>query len=169
MGNVSCILYVRSPSIHDSISFFRTSYMFIGEYQHNIDEKGRIALPSKFRAKLADGVVITRGLDRCLFLYTREEWATLAEKLAALPITQRNTRSFARLMLAGAMDLDLDKQGRVVLPEYLRSYARLSKQVVVAGLYGRLEMWDAKAWQAEKAQLEDESDEIAEQLSELGV
>ena len=143
--------------------------MFIGEYSHTIDEKGRLALPSKFRAKLADGVVATRGIDRCLFLYTKTEWEALAERLAALPITSKNTRAFARLMLAGAMELSLDRQGRVVLPEYLRSYAGFKKSVVVAGLYGRIELWDESAWKKQKAQLEGNSDEIAEQLSELGV
>ena len=143
--------------------------MFIGEYSHVIDDKGRLALPAKFRAKLADGVIATRGIDNCLFLYTRQEWETLAEKLAALPITSKNTRAFSRLMLAGAMDLSMDRQGRVVLPEYLRGYAKLKKTVVVAGLYGRLELWDATAWKKEKEALENASDEIAEQLSELGV
>ena len=143
--------------------------MFIGEYSHVIDDKGRLALPAKFRAKLADGVIATRGIDNCLFLYTRQEWETLAEKLAALPITSKNTRAFSRLMLAGAMDLSMDRQGRVVLPEYLRGYAKLKKNVVVAGLYGRLELWDATAWKKEKEALENASDEIAEQLSELGV
>lgn len=152
-----------------SLSRPRTTTMFIGEYIHAIDEKGRLALPSKFRAKLAEGVVVTRGVDSCLFLYTQEEWQKLAEKLAALPITQRNTRAFARLMLAGAMDLGVDKQGRVVLPEYLRKYAKLKKQVVVAGLYGHLELWDEALWSKEKERLEGSSDEIAEQLSELGL
>lgn len=143
--------------------------MFIGEYSHNVDEKGRLALPSKFRAKLADGVVATRGIDRCLFLYPKTEWEQLAVKLAELPITQKDTRSFARLMLAGAMELDMDKQGRVVVPEYLRAYAGLKKSVVVAGLYTRMELWDETAWKKEKAELEGSSDAIAERLSELGV
>jgi len=143
--------------------------MFIGEYSHNLDDKGRLAIPKKFRADLSKGAVVTRGLDNCLFLYTREEWEKLAEKLAGLPFAQANTRAFARLMLAGAMDATLDKQGRIVLPEYLRNFATLSKTVVVAGLYNRLELWDENAWQAYKEKTESEASEIAEQMADLGV
>lgn len=143
--------------------------MFIGEYKHNIDEKGRLALPAKFRQELKDGAVVTRGLDNCLFLYTKKEWEKLAEKLANLPISQANSRAFARLMLAGAMDVEFDKQGRVVLPEYLRQFAGLKKSVVIAGLYTRLEIWDESAWKQYKAQTEAESGNIAERMAELGV
>lgn len=143
--------------------------MFIGEYAHNLDEKGRLAVPKKFRKELQKGAVVTRGLDSCLFLYTHTEWKQLAEKLAALPFAQANTRAFARLMLAGAMDVTVDKQGRVMLPEYLRSYAGLKKEVVVAGLYNRLELWDAKEWSTYTAKTEKHSNDIAEQMSELGV
>jgi MraZ protein len=143
--------------------------MFIGEYNHNVDDKGRLAIPVKFRSKLADGAVVTRGLDNCLFLYTTAEWGVLAEKLANLPIGQANTRAFARLMLAGAMDVTLDKQGRVILPDYLRQFAKLSKKVVVAGLYNRLEIWDEAAWDAFKKSTESEASVIAEKLGELGV
>lgn len=143
--------------------------MFIGEYQHNIDEKGRLAIPTKFRADLSKGAVVTRGLDRCLFVYPMEQWEELAKKLASMPISQSKSRAFARLMLAGAMDVQLDKQGRIVLPEYLREYAGVKKKSVVAGLYDRLEIWDDKAWQKYKAATEDDSNEIAEALGELGV
>lgn len=143
--------------------------MFIGEYHHNLDDKGRLAVPVKFRKALARGAVVTRGLDHCLFLYTKEEWAKLAIKLAALPIAKANSRAFARLMLAGAMDVGLDRQGRVVLPDYLRDYASISKKVVVAGLYNRLELWDAGAWSGYKRNTEKTSDAIAEALDELSV
>lgn len=143
--------------------------MFIGEYDHNLDDKGRIAIPIKFRGDLAKGAVVTRGLDNCLFLYTKEEWQKLADKLAALPISQKNTRAFARLMLAGAMDVDLDKQGRVVLPDYLREYAGLSKKTVITGLYSRLEIWDEAKWKSYKKSTESDSGNIAEALGELGV
>ncbi|EKD79459.1 MAG: hypothetical protein ACD_41C00064G0004 [uncultured bacterium] len=143
--------------------------MFIGEYQHNLDEKGRLALPVKFREAFARGAVVTRGLDHCLFVYSGEEWSKLADKLATLPIAQANTRAFARLMLAGAMDCSLDKQGRVVLPEYLRDYAGITKAVVVAGLYNRLEIWEEAAWKKYKATTEKESNSIAEALGQLGV
>lgn len=143
--------------------------MFIGEYNHTIDEKGRMAVPVKFRSDLAKGAVVTRGLDNCLFVYSIEEWEKLADKLSKLPISQANTRAFARLMLAGAMDVELDKQGRFVLPEYLRKYAGMNKKVVVAGLYNRLEVWDEEAWEKYRQSTEKESKNIAEALGELGV
>lgn len=143
--------------------------MFIGEYYHNIDEKGRLAVPVKFRQKLAKGAVVTRGLDDCLFLYTKTEWEVLAEKLSKLPISKANTRAFARLMLAGAMDVEIDSQGRIVLPDYLRKYAGVVKKVVVAGLYNRLEIWDETKWNHYKIGTEKKSGDIAEALGELGV
>lgn len=143
--------------------------MFIGEYRHSIDEKGRLAVPVKFRSKLLKGAVVTRGLDNCLFLYTGEEWKKLAERLAKLPISRANTRAFARLMLAGAMDVSLDKQGRIILPDYLRKYAGIEKNVVITGLYNRLEIWDEKKWEIYKSSTEKSSGDIAEQLGELGV
>lgn len=143
--------------------------MFIGEYQHSLDTKGRMAIPAKFRASLKSGAVITRGLDNSLFIYTKKEWSVLAKKLASLPISQANTRAFSRLMLAGAMDVRLDKQGRVIIPEYLRKFASLSKKAIIAGLYNRLEVWDEKTWNSYKAKTEKESTAIAEKLGELGI
>lgn len=143
--------------------------MFIGEYSHTLDDKGRLAVPKKFRSDLEGGAVVTRGLDHCLFLYTRDEWQKLAEKLAGLPFAQANTRAFARLMLAGAMDVEVDKQGRIILPEYLRQFASLTKDVVVAGLYNRLELWDASEWKQYTQKTEAESNEIAEQMGMVGV
>jgi MraZ protein len=128
-----------------------------------------MAIPVKFRHQLKDGAVITRGLDNCLFLYTKKEWEKLAEKLATLPISQANSRAFSRLMLAGAMDVGLDKQGRVVMPEYLRVFAKFKKSLVVAGLYNRLEIWDEEEWTKYKNQTESESVNIAEQMGELGI
>ncbi|MCE9586062.1 division/cell wall cluster transcriptional repressor MraZ [Candidatus Uhrbacteria bacterium] len=143
--------------------------MFIGEYHHTLDEKGRMSVPVKFRASLAEGAVVTRGLDRSLFLYPKSEWQTLAEKLASLPFGQADTRAFARLMLAGAMEVEVDKSGRVLLPEYLRQYAALDKSVVVAGLYNRLEIWDEATWKEYSAKTESEGNAIAERLQNLGV
>lgn len=143
--------------------------VFIGEYKHTIDDKGRLAIPMKCRGDLARGAVVTRGLDASLFLFPKEEWDKLASKLASLPLGQSNSRAFARLMLAGAMDVELDKQGRVVLPEYLRQYAGIKKQVAIAGLYNRLELWDADVWEAYKKQTETDAGDIAEKLGELGV
>lgn len=143
--------------------------MFIGEYQASIDEKGRIAVPAKFRGLLKKKVVVTRGLDQSLFLYNIEEWKKLAQKLASLPISTSNTRAFSRLMLAGAMDCELDKQGRITLPGYLKDFARMQKKIVFAGLYNRVEIWSEELWNTYKAQTEKDSNVIAEQLGSLGV
>ncbi len=143
--------------------------MFIGEYTISMDAKGRIAVPAKFRALLQSEVIVTRGLDKSLFLYTKKEWEAIAGKLAALPLSKANSRAFARLMLAGAYDAELDKQGRMMIPEYLRKFASLGKKIVVAGLYNRIEIWDSEAWEAYKRTTEAESTTIAEALGELGV
>jgi MraZ protein len=143
--------------------------MFIGEYSHNLDDKGRLAVPKKFRADLSKGAVVTRGFDSCLFLYTKKEWEILAKKLAALSFAQASARAFGRLMLAGAMDVEVDKQGRVMLPEYLRHYAGIGKEIVVAGLYSRLELWDRAKWNEYKKKTEAASNDIAEQMASLGV
>ncbi|OGM91587.1 cell division/cell wall cluster transcriptional repressor MraZ [Candidatus Wolfebacteria bacterium RIFCSPLOWO2_01_FULL_45_19] len=143
--------------------------MFIGEYQHNLDSKSRVAVPSKFRAKLSSGAIITRGLDYCLFVFGSKEWESLAQKLTSLPLAQANSRAFVRLMLAGAMDAVPDQQGRILIPDYLRRYADLKKQVVIAGLYNRVEIWDSEKWQEYKKKTEGASDEIAEKLGELGI
>lgn len=143
--------------------------MFIGEYEASIDEKGRVAVPVKFRQALKGKAVVTRGLDQSLFLYPTGEWKTMAEKLASLPISTANTRAFSRLMLAGAMDLELDKQGRITLPAYLQAFAGMAKKIVFAGLYNRVEIWSEERWKAYKAETEKESTAIAEQLGSLGV
>lgn len=143
--------------------------MFIGEYQHTLDEKGRLAIPVKFRKKLSGGAVVTRGLDNCLFVFSMDEWKKLAEKIAALPMTSADSRAFARLMLAGAVDVETDKQGRVIIPEYLREYAGLRKDAVVAGIFNRMEVWDKTAWEKYKAKTEKKAEDIAERMSELGI
>lgn len=143
--------------------------MFIGEYHHVLDGKGRLAFPSKFRSALKRGVVVTKGLDGCLFVFSAEEWRKLAMKLSAMPLAQSDSRAFARLMLAGAMEVEFDGQGRALLPEYLRRYAGLAKDAVVAGLFNRLEIWDRKRWEKYRSGMEKDSNEIAERLRELGV
>lgn len=143
--------------------------MFIGEYHHLIDEKGRLAIPIKFRNQLEKGAVVTRGLDSCLFLYPQIEWEKLANSLSKLPISKSNTRNFSRFMLAGAMDMEIDKQGRVILPDYLRKFANIKKKVVIAGLYNRLEIWDEEKWDKYKQGSEKGSNEIAEALGEMNV
>ncbi len=143
--------------------------MFIGEYQATIDDKGRISIPSKFRAHLKSKIVVTKGLDESLFIYTEDEWYKLAEKLSTLSIATSNTRAFARLMLAGAMDCDIDKQGRIVLPGYLKDFAKIQKKIVFAGLFNRIEVWSEELWTAYKEQTEKDSNAIAEQLGNMGV
>ncbi len=141
--------------------------MFIGEYSLTVDEKGRLSIPVKYRVSLSRGAVVTRGLDSSLFLYTGKEWQALAEKLASLPISKAGSRAFARLMLAGAMDVEMDKQGRVIVPDYLRDFAGIKRKVVIAGLYNRLEIWDETKWANYKKQTEKGSKEIAETLEHI--
>lgn len=143
--------------------------MFIGEYQHSVDSKKRLALPSKFRKELGGKVVVTRGLDKCLFVYPLKVWKEIAEKLGTFPMGESGTRSFVRVMLAGANDVEMDSQGRILLPDYLKEYAGLDKNVTVAGLYNRLEIWDEKKWKDYSAKAQENTDEIAEQLGKLGI
>lgn len=143
--------------------------MFIGEYQHNLDDKGRVAIPVKFRAKLSDGAVVTRGLDESLVLYPASEWQKIATKLSELPLSQGKARAFARLMLAGAMEVEPDKQGRMIVPGYLREYAKLKSQVVLTGLFNRVEIWDSQIWKEYRNIAETESASIAEELGAFGV
>lgn len=143
--------------------------MFIGEYNHSIDAKGRMAVPAKFRGKLGSGAIITRGLDKCLFIFNAAEWEALAQKVTALPLSQSGARAFARFMMSGASDVEFDAQGRVLIPEHLRAYAGLSKAAVVAGVYNRIEVWDEGTWNAYRAKTEAAGDEIAEKLGELGI
>lgn len=140
--------------------------MFIGEYSHTIDEKGRIAIPIKFRADLSNGAVVTKGFDNCLDLYTMEEWRKKAEKISDLPV---KARALQRQTLAAAMDVKIDKQGRVILPDYLRKYAGIDKKTIIAGLYSHLEIWDEDKWKKYKEDTEKFSGDIAETLGELGV
>ncbi|MHB8903978.1 MAG: division/cell wall cluster transcriptional repressor MraZ [Patescibacteria group bacterium] len=143
--------------------------MFIGEYNHNLDDKGRLAIPVKFRTILKKGAVVTKGLDNCLFLYSKEQFDKIAQKFAALPLSQAKARAFTRHMLAGAMEVEFDNQGRVTLPEYLRKFSELKKSVIVAGLYNHLEIWDEAAWNIYKSEAEKNSNAIAEELGDLGI
>ena len=143
--------------------------MFIGEYTHTIDVKGRMAFPSKMRRELGGGAVVTRGIDKCLWVFPKKEWLDLAQKIASLPLTDTNSRAFSRLMLAGAMEVEFDSQGRALLPGYLREYAGLDKNAIVAGLYTRLEVWDAKIWQDYKTKTEKETEKITQAMSDLGI
>ena len=143
--------------------------MFIGEYHHTIDEKGRVAIPVKFRKELFNGAVVTKGLDACLFLYPLSEWESQAVQIAKLSITRSDNRAFNRHMLSGAMDIEMDKQGRVVIPDYLRQFGGINKKVVITGLYNRIEVWDAEKWEQYKQTTEAESNAIAERMGEMGI
>ena len=142
---------------------------FYGEYTYSIDEKKRLAIPPKFRKVLGKKAVITKGLDQCLFLYPAKEWGILAKKLSKLPLSQSDARGFARLMLTGAMEVEIDNLGRILIPDYLKEYAKLKKKVVIAGVYNRIEIWDEKIWKEYKEKTEKEVGDIAERLKELGV
>ena len=143
--------------------------MFIGEYTYSIDDKKRLAVPLKFRELLGKKAVITRGLDQCLFLYPMKEWELLAERISKLPLAQADARGFSRLMLTGAMEVSFDNLGRMLVPDFLKTYASLGKRVVVAGLYNRVEVWDEKKWTDYKQKTEREAGDMAERLKELNL
>jgi MraZ protein len=143
--------------------------MFIGEYTHSIDTKNRLSMPAKFRKDLKTGLVITRGLDNCLFAFTKTDWQKLVDKLANLPFGTADARGFSRIMLAGAMDVKLDSLGRILLPDYLKKYASLKKSVVITGLYNRLEIWDESKWKTYKTKIENSAEKLAEQMGSLGI
>lgn len=142
--------------------------MFLGEFVHTIDEKGRLTIPAKFRADLASGLVVTRGIDRCLAIYPLEEWEHLAGRVSALPMTDRRARAFRRLVFANASDAVPDKQGRMLIPPRLREYASLDGEVVVTGLDTYIEVWNLDAWTGERERVEGDDADI-EEWSLLGI
>lgn len=142
--------------------------MFIGEYKHNLDNKNRLAVPAKFRKDLGRRVVVTKGLDSCLFLYPSKEWELVAGKLGELSTGQADSRNFVRIMLSGAMDVEIDSTGRILIPDYLKAFAGFKETVVVAGLYKRLELWDKDRWETYKSKIEKETDSLAEKLGQVG-
>ena len=144
-------------------------FMLIGEYKHTIDDKNRISLPSKFRKEVGKKIVITRGLDNCLFIYPIKEWEKVSTKLRELPMGASDTRGFNRFMFAGAVELDIDSIGRILIPDYLRSFARLSDKAVFAGVGSRIEIWEESVWEAYKRKIERQGDALAEKLGEIGV
>jgi len=143
--------------------------MFIGQYEHSVDEKGRLAVPAKFRKSLSTGAIITKGLDGCLFVFPMDRWQKMAESIGELPYTKSSARTYARLILASAADVEFDKQGRVIVPNYLRKYAQLTTQVIVAGLYDRIEIWSNASWRKQMAKVDQEAGKVVEELSELGI
>ncbi|MCQ2519890.1 MAG: division/cell wall cluster transcriptional repressor MraZ [Lachnospiraceae bacterium] len=142
--------------------------MFIGEYNHTMDEKGRFIIPSKFRDELDGEFVVTKGLDGCLFAYGKEDWAELVSKLRALPVSNKDARAFTRYMLAGAAQVEIDKQGRALVPQALREFVQIKKEVVLIGVGNRFELWNKDSWN--KANLCAEDGELlAEKMEDLGI
>lgn len=143
--------------------------MFIGDAVHSIDDKNRLAVPVRFRSELADGLYLTKGVDRCLYMLTPDGWSRLAERIAALPSMQADVRRIQRHFFSGAVHLVPDKLGRIVIPQSLREYAQLQGEVVVAGVHSRIEIWPKAAWDAEQARIDEQTVAIAEQMASLGI
>ncbi|OKZ92850.1 MAG: division/cell wall cluster transcriptional repressor MraZ [Eubacterium sp. 36_13] len=142
--------------------------MFMGEYNHTIDAKGRLIVPAKFREILGDNFIVTKGLDGCLFVYPNDEWTRFEEKLKSLPLTNKNARHFTRFFLAGAAACEVDKQGRILLPQVLREFASLEKDVVLVGVASRIEIWSRERWDESMNTYDGDMDEVAENMESLG-
>ena len=143
--------------------------LFIGEYRHSLDVKGRIIVPAKFRDGLGDKFVLTKGLDGCLFAYSKEEWANFEEKIKSLPLTNKDARAFVRFFFAGAVECEIDKQGRTLIPPMLREYAGLSKDISIIGVSNRVEIWSQDKWDSYSEAEDLEADELAEKMAMLGI
>lgn len=143
--------------------------MFIGEYQHTLDPKNRVIMPSKFREKLGTSFVMTKGLDNCLFVYSPEEWSIVEEKLKSLPMTNKDARAFVRFFFAGACECDLDKQGRILMPNNLKDYAKIDKELVIIGVSTRIEIWSKEEWNKFNSDANISYEDVAEKMSQLGI
>ncbi|SDY43907.1 MraZ protein [Proteiniborus ethanoligenes] len=143
--------------------------MFIGEYQHSLDNKGRLIIPSKFRDELGDVFIITKGLDNCLFVYPKEEWDILENKLKLLPLTSKDARAFVRFFFSGATECELDKQGRILIPVNLRDHCKLDKDAVIIGVSTRVEIWSKEEWDTYNDDDSLSYEAIAEKMAELGI
>ena len=143
--------------------------MLIGEYKHSLDPKKRLSLPSKWRKELGKRLVVTRGLDNCLFVYPLKEWELITQKVGQLPLGQADTRSFNRFFLSGAVEVEVDSVGRILVPDFLKEFAKLDSKVILAGIHSRIEIWDEKKWETYKRTIEKEADTLAEKLGEVGV
>ena len=143
--------------------------MLLGEYRHNVDVKGRVSVPSKFRNDLGQTFVITKGLDNCLFMYSKQEWETFELKLKELPLTNQDARSFVRFFFAGAAECEVDKQGRINIPQNLREYANIQKDVVIVGVATRAEIWDSENWNKYTSSDSLDGTKLASQMSQLGI
>ena len=143
--------------------------MFIGEYEHSVDVKGRIIMPSKLRENIGEKFIVTKGLDKCLFAYSKSEWTNFEEKLKTLPLTNKNARDFVRFFLSGAVECEIDRQGRFLVPANLRTYANIEKEIVIIGVGTRLEIWDKSSWTNYSSEENISADEIAENMTMLGL
>lgn len=143
--------------------------MLIGEYTHTIDNKNRLSLPSKFRKEMGKQLVITPGLDSCLFIFTKKEWSHISEKLGEFSMLQANNRSFTRFMFGGATEVEVDTSGRVLIPDFLRSRISLKNKAALVGVKNRIEVWDEKTWEKYKTGAEKEVDDLAEKLGGIGI
>ncbi len=141
--------------------------MFIGEYEHSVDVKGRLIMPAKLREDIGEKFVVTKGLDGCLFAYSQKEWENFEEKLKQLPLTNKNARDFVRFFLAGAMECEIDKQGRFLISSNLREYATLEKEVIIVGVLNRIEIWNKEKWKQVDSNIS--ADEIAENMTMIGI
>ena len=142
--------------------------MLIGEYQHNLDAKGRIFVPAKFREDLGEGFLVTKGIGKCLFVFSKEEWNNFSEKLRQIPMTDTSSQSFIRMLFASACECDPDKQGRILLPSVLREFAGLEKDVVLVGVASRIEIWSKDRWLQSISTYDDDMDEVAANMESLG-
>lgn len=142
--------------------------MFIGEYEHSLDEKNRVSLPKNFRKDLGRKVVMTRGLDNCLFVYSRANWEKVAARLQELSFAQADTRGFNRFILSGAAEVEVDSAGRILVPDHQKQFAGLKKTIVFAGVNDRVEVWDSAKWESYKSRIEKQADALAEKLGEIG-
>lgn len=143
--------------------------MFYGEYQHTVDPKGRVIVPSKLREGLGDKFIITKGLDECLFVYSLDEWGNLEAKLKNLPFTDKDVRAFVRFFFAGASECEVDKQGRILIPQNLRTHAQLEKDLYIIGVSSRVEIWDKTKWENYSSDDSITGDQLAEKMAQLGI
>lgn len=157
------IFFFRKPTHHPSI------FMLIGQFTHTIDDKKRLSLPSKFRKELGKTVVITRGLDTCLFVYSLKEWKEFSAQLASLSMGQSESRAFNRFLLGGAVETPIDSAGRILIPDFLKDFAGLDAKAIVTGVYNRVEIWNESAWESYTDQVEKQADSLAQKIGEIGM
>lgn len=143
--------------------------MFIGEYRHTLDNKNRVIMPAKFREQIGGAFVMTKGLDNCLFIYPMNEWKNIEEKLKGLPMTSKDARAFVRFFFAGATECEIDKQGRTLVPNNLKEFARIDKDVVIIGVSTRIELWSLEEWNKFNTDANISYEDVAEKMSQLGI